>query len=112
MNVVALAGKLSRPAIERVLQSGDRLVHLEVTVPGPAGNETVPVVWPDPPASALSLDADQAVTVVGRVRRRFFRSVTGTASRTEVVAEAVVPAHSGKRVDAAVNRARNRLAVE
>src|SRR5439155_20553457 len=109
MNVVALAGKLSRPAAERVLQSGDRLVNLEVTVPGPAGNETVPVVWPDPPASALTLDTDQAVTVVGRVRRRFFRTQAGTGSRTEVVADTVVPGHQGKRVDAAVEKARRRL---
>ena len=109
MNVVALAGKLSRPAAERLLQSGDRLVNLEVTVPGPAGNETVPVVWMDPPASALTLDTNQHVVVVGRVRRRFFRTVNGTASRTEVVADTVVPGLKGKRVDAAVDRARNRL---
>jgi single-strand DNA-binding protein len=109
MNVVALAGKLSRPAAERVLPSGDRLLNLEVTVTGPTGNESVPVVWPDPPASALTLDTDQAVTVVGRVRRRFFRTVNGTASRTEVVADTVVPSHTGKRVDAAVEKATKRL---
>jgi single-strand DNA-binding protein len=110
MNVVALAGKLSRPAAERVLQSGDRLVNLEVTVPGPAGHETVPVVWMDPPASALTLDVEQEVVVVGRVRRRFFRTVNGTASRTEVVADTVVPTHKGKRVDAAFDKARKKLA--
>ncbi|MBA3655599.1 MAG: single-stranded DNA-binding protein [Actinobacteria bacterium] len=109
MNVVALTGRLSRPAAERILQSGDRLVNLEVTVAGPAGNETVPVVWPDPPASALALDVDQNVTVIGRVRRRFFRTVNGTGSRTEVVADTVVPAHKGKRVDTAIERARQRL---
>jgi single-strand DNA-binding protein len=109
MNVVALAGKLSRPAAERVLPSGDRLVNLEVTVAGPGGNESVPVVWPDPPPSASALDVDQEVTVVGRVRRRFFRTVTGTGSRTEVVADTVVTGHKGKRVTAAVDRARSRL---
>ena len=76
---------------------------------GPAGNETVPVVWPDPPASALNLDTDQPVTVVGRVRRRFFRTQGGTRSRTEVVADTVVPGHQGKRVDAAMEKARQRL---
>jgi hypothetical protein len=109
MNVVALAGRLSRPAAQKVLQSGDRLVNLEVTVPGPAGHETVPVVWPDPPASALSLDTNQEVTVVGRVRRRFFQTVNGTMSRTEVVADAVVAGHKGKRVDTAIDKARRRL---
>ena len=109
MNVVALAGKLSRPAAERVLPSGDRLVNLEVTLPGPSGSESVPVVWPDPPASALTLDTDQAVTVIGRVRRRFFRTAAGTQSRTEVVAESVIASHKGKRVDAAIRRAGDRL---
>lgn len=112
MNVVALAGKLSSPAVEKVLRSGDRLVNLEVTVRGPAGSETVPVVWPDPPASAVTLDTDQEVTVVGRVRRRFFRTVSGTGSRTEVVADTVVTGHKGKRADAAVQKARQRLALD
>jgi single-stranded DNA-binding protein len=112
MNVVALAGKLSRPAAERLLPSGDRLVNLEVTVEGPGGgHETVPVVWLDPPASAMSLDVAQEVVVVGRVRRRFFRTVSGTGSRTEVVADTVVASHKGKRVAAAVDKARNRLAL-
>ena len=109
MNVVALAGRLSSPAVEKVLPSGDRLVQLEVTVEGPSGKDTVPVAWPDPPASAVTLDVDQAVTVVGRVRRRFFKTVSGTASRTEVIAETVVPAHKGKRVEAAMRRAGQRL---
>jgi single-strand DNA-binding protein len=110
MNVVALAGTLSSPALERVLKSGDRVVNLEVTVEGPGGHETVPVVWPDPPAGAAALDTAQAVTVVGRVRRRFFQTSGGTGSRTEVIADTVVASHRGKRVDAAIDRARRRLA--
>jgi hypothetical protein len=109
MNVVALAGRLSSPAVEKVLPSGDRLVQLEVTVDGPAGKDTVPVAWPDPPASAVTLDIDQEVTVVGRVRRRFFKTVSGTGSRTEVVADTVIASHKGKRVEAAVEKARQRL---
>src|SRR5688572_21493169 len=54
MNVVALAGRLARPAEERLLPSGDRLVAYEVTVPRPGERaETVPVVWFDAPASAV-----------------------------------------------------------
>jgi single-strand DNA-binding protein len=110
MNVVCLAGRLSRPAQERVLESGDRLVALEVTVPREGERaETVPVVWFGAPASAASLDVEQAVVVVGRVRRRFFRAGAVTQSRTEVVAEAVVPAGQAKRVQAALDRARQRL---
>jgi hypothetical protein len=48
--------------------------------------------------------------VVGRVRRRFFRTGAGTQSRTEVVAEAVVNARHTKRAAAALERAQTRLA--
>jgi single-strand DNA-binding protein len=110
LNVVTLLGRLARPAEERLLPSGDRLLTLELSVarPGERG-ESVPVVWFDPPASALALDVDSAVVVVGRVRRRFFRSAGGTQSRTEVVADRVVPARQLKRVRAALADAVSRL---
>ena len=111
MNVVALAGRLSRPAVEKVLESGDRLVAMEVTV-RPEGQkaESVPVVWFGAPAGAVSLDVEQPVVVVGRVRRRFFQTPTsGLQSRTEVVAEAVVPRRQTKRVQTLLNRARDEL---
>ena len=106
MNVVALQGQLARPAEERVLPSGDRLLSLEVTVDGPEGRrETVPVVWFGAPARAAGLDSDAAGVVVGRVRRRFFRAGGATASRTEVVADVVLPAGYAKRVSAALRQA-------
>lgn len=110
MNVVTLLGRLSRPAEERLLPSGDRLVALEVTLDGPDGkDETVPVVWLDAPASAASLDTGRRVVVVGRVRRRFYRANGTTQSRTEVVAEAVVPTSQTKRVRTALRTAADRL---
>jgi single-stranded DNA-binding protein len=110
MNVVSLQGRLARPAAERLLPSGDRLVGFEVTMDGPEGKaETVPVVWFDAPASAATMDADQQVVVVGRVRRRFFRAGTTTQSRTEVVAEVVLPARQTKRVRAALASAAARM---
>jgi single-strand DNA-binding protein len=107
MNVVVLRGELSRPAEERVLQSGDRLVAYEVTVrPEGAGRaDTVPVVWFDPPASAVGLDVGEEVLVTGRVRRRFFRRGPATESRTEVVAAAVIPVRHRKRAQAALETA-------
>jgi single-strand DNA-binding protein len=94
MNVAILRGALSRPPEVRQLPSGDLLVSYEVTVPGEGERraESVPVVWPAAPAKAAELDADAEVVVVGRVRRRFFRAGGVTQSRTEVVAERVVPA--------------------
>jgi single-stranded DNA-binding protein len=91
MNIVVLQGKLSRAPEERQLRESV-LATYEVTTrdeEGPAG--TAPVVWFDPPDSAWSLEAGDDVTVVGEVRRRFFRSNGRTESRTEVVAANVLP---------------------
>jgi single-strand DNA-binding protein len=110
MNVVTLAGRLSRPAEQRLLPSGDRLVALEVTLDGPEGkDETVPVVWFDAPAAASSFDAGRPVVVIGRVRRRFYRANGTTQSRTEVVAETVVPTSQAKRAKALLRAAAARL---
>jgi single-strand DNA-binding protein len=111
MNVVTLRGQLSRPAEERSLPSGDRLVQLELTVaarPG-AKAESVPVVYFDAPASVAGLDASEEVVVVGRVRRRFFRTAGGTQSRTEVVADHVVPSRYAKKAAAAIEKAQLRI---
>jgi single-strand DNA-binding protein len=109
-NLAVLVGRLARPAEERELPSGDRLVSYEVTVPRESGRaESVPVVWFDAPASAATLDVDEKVVVVGRVRRRFFRAGGSTQSRTEVVADKVVPTRS-KRARQALEAARDGLA--
>jgi len=110
LNVVILRGRLSRPAELRVLPSGDRLVALELSITGVgARTESVPVVWHDAPAVAEALDVDQAVVVLGRVRRRFFRAGGATQSRTEVVAETVIPARQAKRARSLVAKAKVRL---
>ncbi|MGI9021802.1 MAG: single-stranded DNA-binding protein [Acidimicrobiales bacterium] len=109
-NVVALVGRLARPAEARVLPSGDRLVAYEVTIAREGQRaEGVPVVWLGAPASAAEHDVNEVVVVVGRVRRRFYQAGGGTRSRTEVVADAVVPARHAKRARAAIDVARARL---
>lgn len=110
INVVAVAGRLSRPSEQRVLPSGGTVVGLEVTVraaDGPA--ETVPVTWGEPPVWATTLDVDQEVLVVGRVRRRFFRAGGTTQSRTEVVAERVIRLPAGRRARQALAEVSARL---
>ncbi len=110
INLVALEGHLARPAEQRLLPSGSHVVSLELTVRrdvGPA--ETVPVSWLDAPAWASALDADEALVVVGRVRRRFFKAGGVTQSRTEVVAETIVPARSVKRARRALAAASARI---
>jgi single-strand DNA-binding protein len=106
MNLVAIEGRLARPAEQRVLPSGTTVLAMEVTVrrePGPA--ETVPVTWIDAPAWASSLDVEERVVVVGRVRRRFFTAGGSTQSRTEVVAEVVVRTSATRRARQALAQA-------
>ena len=105
MNLTVVRGRLSRPASIRELPSGTRLASLDVTatreVEGEAA-DSVPVVWRDPPASIESLDTDDDVVVVGRVRRRFFRSGGMTQSRTEVEADVVLRPRQRARVERAI----------
>lgn len=111
MNVVVVSGVLSSAPVHRVLKSGEELLSCEVTVRAPQRPaETVPVVWPAPPASAASLEAGLEVVVTGRVRRRFFQSGGATASRTEVVADVMVLARRRTKAAAAVESAAVALA--
>jgi len=99
MNVCIIQGRLTRLPEQRVVGDGRSLVTYEVAVERPeGGTESVPVVWEGAPAVAVDLDVDAEVVVAGRVRRRWFRSGGATQSRTEVVAEGVVPRRAGKRV--------------
>lgn len=92
MNLSVVTGHLSRPPEHRTLPSGEQLVSYDLSVAGPDDRvESVPVAWPSAPAAAADLVAGDAVLVVGRVRRRFFRADGSTQSRTEVVATGVVP---------------------
>jgi single-strand DNA-binding protein len=99
MNVCILQGRVTRPPEHRVVGDGRSLVTYELAVDRPEGGaESVPVVWEGAPAVAVDLDVETEVVVVGRVRRRWFRTGGATQSRTEVVAEGVVPRRATKRV--------------
>jgi hypothetical protein len=63
------------------------------------------VVWIQPSAGWESIAAGDEVVLTGRVRRRFFRTAGGTQSRTEVVADRVVPVRQAKRVRALLVKA-------
>lgn len=110
-NLAVVVGALSRPAERRTLASGTELASLDVTVRAPdQPTDSIPVSWFDPPAWVAELDVDDQVVVVGRIRRRFFRSGGVTTSRTDLVAETVVRARHAKRAATAVRSALDRLA--
>ena len=111
-NIVVLEGRLSRPPARRELPSGDSLASLDLSVPAPPGGraDSVPLVWFDPPAWVDRLEAGAELVVLGRVRRRFFRSGAGLASRTEVVVDAAAPPGRPARVAAIMQRALTALA--
>ena len=105
-NVAVLVGTLTRAPERRELPSGSTVLGLEVQVragDGPA--ETVNVAWYDAPAAAEDWLLGEQVLVTGRTRRRFFRIVGRTESRTEVVAAAVLPTRRAKAARAALEGA-------
>lgn len=105
MNVVVLRGVMSSEPVSRQLPAGNCAVQFDVrTVLGESGS--VPISWIDPPPSALvPLVVGEPVAVVGAVKRRFFRAGGSTQSRTEVVAERVVPERRAKSAQSAISLA-------
>lgn len=105
MNLAVVIGTLSSDPRPRRLPSGSDLVTYEVTTTGSSGERcTVPVVWFDPSRPPAVARGD-AVTVVGRVRRRFFQAGGATASRTEIEAR-VVAREGSKRAERALTEVR------
>lgn len=107
-NIVVVVGAVVRDAEVRVLADGVEVAEVDVRVAldgAPAA--TVPVRCAA--AAGASLVAGDEVVVVGAVRRRFFRTGGATVSRTDVLADAVLPAGSSKRVSAVLAAAAERL---
>ena len=106
MNIVVLQGTLSRPPEIRSTPNGDVLSYEVTTRPdeGPGRHRARRLVRAA--EGGYALEQGDSVTVVGQVRRRFFRSGGSTQSRTEVVAELVV---STRRKAQTADRLRARL---
>ena len=102
-NVVVLRGMLAADPRTRDLPSGSVLTQLDLTTRDSGGTHTVPVAWFDPPPTAATLAAGDELVVIGSVRRRFFRAGGSTQSRTEVVAEKVVPSRRARAVERAID---------
>jgi single-strand DNA-binding protein len=113
-NVAVIRGALQSEPHVRDLPGGGVVVQFDVTTrvrsDGRATNVSVPIAWNDPTSPQLGVLVPGAeVVVVGTVRRRFFRVGGATQSRTEVVADAVIPARRHQRVSAALREAADRL---
>ncbi|KRF32502.1 single-stranded DNA-binding protein [Nocardioides sp. Soil805] len=92
VNVVRLVGRLSAPPEEVVLPSGDRLCSFRVVVGRPEthpSSQRVDALECSTSVarvrrSVLAWQRGEVVEVEGAIRRRFFRTATGSASRVEV----------------------------
>lgn len=88
VNTVELSGRVSGEPEARVLPSGDDLVTLRLVVARPTGGpvDTIDLACWSPAArrSASRLTDGDRVHVTGALRRRFFRTPGGAASRYEV----------------------------
>ncbi len=108
-NLVVLRGSLVNEPTLRQLPSGSTVLQFDVTTRDQAGTQSVPVAWFDPPPAGVAGAPGDELVVVGSVRRRFFRAGGVTQSRTEVLAEQVVPAAQRRRVRNALSAARTVL---
>jgi single-strand DNA-binding protein len=101
VNEVVVGGRVSGSPEQRELPSGDTVVQLRLVVPRPLsrpgvgrGGATVDTIdvacWTKAlQRKAVRLKPGDLVTVRGALRRRFWRSPTGPASRYEVEASAL-----------------------
>ena len=113
-NVAAIRGAVRADPILRELPGGGAVAQFDVvTATMSNGREltvSVPVAWHDPTDAQLGIVTSGAdVVVIGTVRRRFFRVGAATQSRTEVVADVVVPTRQRKRVATALCDAADRV---
>ena len=108
-NLVVLRGTLAGEPRLRELSSGSLLSQFDITTRDGTGTASVPVAWVDPPPAGLPVEPGGEVVVVGRVNRRFFRAGGATQSRTEVVADHVVPATERRQARRALAAARTVL---
>jgi single-strand DNA-binding protein len=113
-NLAVIRGVVHNEPQTRDLPAGGMVVQFDVITRvetnGREANVSVPIAWNDPTSAQLGIVVQGAdLVVVGTVRRRFFRVGGATQSRTEVVAEAVIPTRRHKGVAAALRDAADRL---
>jgi single-strand DNA-binding protein len=102
VNIAVVIGKLTKSPETRRLASGLSLANFDVRVQrADESAESVPATLFTGEGAVPEWQEGEELLVVGRVRRRFFRVGGSTQSRTEVVADRVVPvAQAGAAIEA------------
>lgn len=103
VNLAVLCGTLSKAPEPRLLADGRTVWELDLTVRLEGRSAaTVPVSWVAPSAGFEPgrWSPGEEVVVVGSVRRRFYRAGGATVSRTDVLADGVIPSRHRKRAAA------------
>ena len=111
VNLVVVLGEVSAAPELRELESGRRLAALAIRSRGADGRATsVPVTVWEPAAWVEDLAPGTEVVVVGGVRRRFFRTATGTsATRVDVEAAFIGRAGQRRQLESALRRVETAL---
>jgi hypothetical protein len=99
INIVVLVGEVTSPPVSRELPSGAVVSTFDIATVTTSGRVSVPVSLEGETETAV---VGAEVCIVGIVRRRFFRSGASVASRTEVVAQSVIPMRRRAQVRKAV----------
>ena len=93
LNDVLLRGRVSSPGIEKELPSGDKVVEFRIVIArsDEEGFDTIDIsAWSSKlRRSAISLKSEEWVEVSGSIKRRFWRSVAGLASRWQIDASEI-----------------------
>jgi single-strand DNA-binding protein len=93
LNDCLFRGRVSAPAVDRELPSGEHVVEfrLIITRNSREGVDTLDIAsWSSKSRrTALTLKAGEWVEVTGSVRRRFWQGPAGLASRWQIEAESI-----------------------
>lgn len=102
VNVGIVVGMCSGEPEIRELSSGTVVANLSLRSTARGGETTsVPVTVWEPPAWLETVSAGEELAVLGAIRRRFYKLISGgTGSRVDVEAELVVRTSDRRRVEA------------
>jgi single-strand DNA-binding protein len=93
LNDVLLRGRVSSTAVEKELPSGDKVAEFRIVIArgDELGFDTIDIsAWSSKlRRSASSLKPEEWVEVSGSIKRRFWRSTTGLASRWQIDASEI-----------------------